>query len=110
MTSSQNVLSCAPPGPPPPTGDLPDRCVLARAGIGTDHQGTDDQCPDDRSPSVPPTISAHLCPAVRPPAPISAPSCVQQCHHLCPEVPPTCAQQCHPPVPDSATHQCSPAV
>ncbi|CAI9535525.1 unnamed protein product, partial [Staurois parvus] len=53
--------------------------------------GTDDQCPDDRCPAVPPTSSAHLCPAVRPPVPRSA-------THLCPAVPPTCAQQCHPPV------------
>ncbi|CAI9579099.1 unnamed protein product, partial [Staurois parvus] len=49
--------------------------------------GTDDQCPDDRCPAVPPTSSAHLCPAVRPLAP---PTCAQQCTHLCPAV--------HPPV------------
>ncbi|CAI9561361.1 unnamed protein product, partial [Staurois parvus] len=55
-------------------------------------------------------------PSNHPPVPSSAPTCVQQCTHLChlcsvthlcPEVPPTCAQQCHPPVP---THQCCPPV
>ncbi|CAI9592997.1 unnamed protein product, partial [Staurois parvus] len=53
--------------------------------------GTDDQCPDDRCPAVPPTSSAHLCPAVRPPVPSSAPSCAQQC-----------TQQCHPAVPHTS--------
>ncbi|CAI9610788.1 unnamed protein product [Staurois parvus] len=47
--------------------------------IGTDHQGTDDQCP-----AVPPTSSAHLCPAVHPPVPTSA-------THLCPPVQPSSA-------------------
>ncbi|CAI9579658.1 unnamed protein product [Staurois parvus] len=40
-----------------------------------------------RAPAVPPTSTAHKCPAM----------------------PPTCAQQCHPPVPISA-HQCHPSV
>ncbi|CAI9535382.1 unnamed protein product, partial [Staurois parvus] len=46
----------------------------------------------------------------RPPVPSSAPTCAQQCTHLChPAVPPTYAtQQCHPPVPSSATHLCPP--
>ncbi|CAI9576641.1 unnamed protein product, partial [Staurois parvus] len=47
--------------------------------------------------------SAHLCPAVHPPVPSSAPTCATQCHtsvprsatYLCPPVPP-------PPVPTSA--------
>ncbi|CAI9608873.1 unnamed protein product, partial [Staurois parvus] len=45
-------------------------------------------------------ISAQQC---HPPV---LPSCAQQCAHLCPAVhppipssAPTCAQQCHPPVP-----------
>ncbi|CAI9616753.1 unnamed protein product, partial [Staurois parvus] len=40
-----------------------------------------------------------------------APTCAQQCTHLCHSaVPPTCATlQCHTPVPSSATHLC-PAV
>ncbi|CAI9588376.1 unnamed protein product, partial [Staurois parvus] len=42
---------------------------------------TDHQCPDDRCPAVPHTSSTHLCPAVRPPVPSSAPTCAtQQCH------------------------------
>ncbi|CAI9540668.1 unnamed protein product, partial [Staurois parvus] len=61
--------------------------------------GTDDQCPDDRCPAVPPTSSAHLCPAVRP---LALPTCAQQCHtpvptHLCP--PTSAAQQCCQSVP-----------
>ncbi|CAI9576426.1 unnamed protein product, partial [Staurois parvus] len=51
----------------------------------------------------------HLCPAVPPPVPLCSAT------YLCPAVPPTCAQpapptcahQCHPPVP---THQCCPPV
>ncbi|CAI9553620.1 unnamed protein product, partial [Staurois parvus] len=63
--------------------------------FGTDHQGTDDQCPDEQYPAVPPTSSAHLCPAVQPPVPSSAATCAQHCNHLChPAVPHTCAQQC----------------
>ncbi|CAI9616705.1 unnamed protein product, partial [Staurois parvus] len=61
-----------------------------------------------------PQVSAHLCPALRPPVPSSAPSCAQQCHppvpssatHLCPEMPPTCAHQCPSVLPVSATSQC----
>ncbi|CAI9596759.1 unnamed protein product [Staurois parvus] len=44
---------------------------------------------------------------MRPTVPISAPSCVQQCTHLChPAVPPTCAQQ----LPISAAQQCCQSV
>ncbi|CAI9576744.1 unnamed protein product, partial [Staurois parvus] len=60
--------------------------------IGTDHQGTDDQCPDDRCLAVPHTSSAHLCPAVHPPVPSSAPT--------------SATQQCHTPVPHTCAHQC----
>ncbi|CAI9544346.1 unnamed protein product, partial [Staurois parvus] len=54
-------------------------------------------------PLAPPTRAqqcTHLCPAVHPPVPSSAPTCATlQCHlpvpssatHLCPPVPPTCA-------------------
>ncbi|CAI9592205.1 unnamed protein product, partial [Staurois parvus] len=72
--------------------------------------GTDDQCPDDRCPAVPPTSSAHLCPAVRPLAP---PTSAQQCTHLCPAVPPPVplcsATYLCPEVPPTCAHQC-PAV
>ncbi|CAI9622674.1 unnamed protein product, partial [Staurois parvus] len=55
-----------------------------------------------------PQVSAHLCPAFRPPVPSSAPTCAQQCTHLCHSaVSHTCAQKCHPPVP---TYQCHPPV
>ncbi|CAI9605731.1 unnamed protein product, partial [Staurois parvus] len=64
-------------------------------------------------PAVPPTSSAHLCPAVHLPVPSSALTCAtQQCHtpvssnttHLCP---PTCTHQCSPAVlPVSTTSQC----
>ncbi|CAI9611560.1 unnamed protein product, partial [Staurois parvus] len=46
-----------------------DNCRFSAVLSSRDHQGTDDQCPDDRCPAVPPTSSAHLCPAVRPLAP-----------------------------------------
>ncbi|CAI9540669.1 unnamed protein product, partial [Staurois parvus] len=61
-------------------------------------------------PAVPPTSSAHLCPAVRP---LALPTCAQQCHtpvptHLCP--PTSAAQQCcqsvPPSVPSSDASQC----
>ncbi|CAI9547789.1 unnamed protein product, partial [Staurois parvus] len=90
------------------SADLPCQiCQLSAVLSSGCNNGTDDQCPDDRCPAVPPTSSAHLCPAVHPPVPSSAPTCAQKCHlpvpssatYLCPEVPPTCAQQCHPPVP-----------
>ncbi|CAI9539648.1 unnamed protein product, partial [Staurois parvus] len=47
-------------------------------------------------------------PAVRPPVPSSAPTCAQQCTHLCHSaVPPTCAQnQCRQSVPSSDASQC----
>ncbi|CAI9567651.1 unnamed protein product, partial [Staurois parvus] len=68
-------------------------------------------------PPFPPTCAQqciHLCLAVHPLVPSSAPTCAtQQCHtpvlrsatYLCPAVPPTCA---HPHVPTSATHLCPP--
>ncbi|CAI9583052.1 unnamed protein product, partial [Staurois parvus] len=49
-------------------------------------------------PAVPPTSSAHLCPAVRP---LALPTCAQQCTHLCP-APSSAASQCH--------HQCRQSV
>ncbi|CAI9607063.1 unnamed protein product, partial [Staurois parvus] len=82
---------------------------LSERGSAPIIRATDDQCPDDQCPAVPPTSSAHLCPELRPPVPSSAPTCAQQCTHLCHSaVPPTCAQKCHLPVPSSATHLCPP--
>ncbi|CAI9609330.1 unnamed protein product, partial [Staurois parvus] len=40
--------------------------------------------------------------------PSSAPSCAQQCTHLCPAVSTSATQKCHLPVPSSATHSVPP--
>ncbi|CAI9584269.1 unnamed protein product [Staurois parvus] len=52
------------------------------------------QCHPQVPPSSAPTNSAHLCPADHPPVPSSAPTCAQQCTHLCHSaVSHTCAQK-----------------
>ncbi|CAI9580918.1 unnamed protein product, partial [Staurois parvus] len=64
---------------------LSSRCQIGTAPI---IRVADHQCPDDRCPAVPHTSSAH-------PVPSNAPTCAQQCTHLCPAM--------HPPVPSSAS-------